>query len=123
MSHVVGIGIDVVDVPRFTKVDARPPSIKQRVFTATEMRDTRARDERLAARFAAKEATMKALGVGLGATKFSDIEIVRLPSGAPSLHVYGRASELAADLGITRWHVSLTHTAMTASAVVVGESA
>jgi len=120
---VAGLGIDVVDVPRFATVLERRPSIGQRVFTETERRITRMRPERLAARFAAKEATMKALGVGLGATKFYDIEIVRLPSGAPQLHVSGRAGELAADLGIARWHVSLTHTATTASAIVIGETA
>jgi holo-[acyl-carrier protein] synthase len=72
----------------------------------------------LAGRFASKEAVMKALGVGLGAFDWTDVEVVRLSSGAPSLAVHGRAAELAREHGVTGWHVSITHTAVIASAVV-----
>ncbi len=73
---------------------------------------------RLAARFAAKEATMKALGVGLGAFSFHDVEVVREPSGAPRLRVSGAAAALAAERGVTVLHLSITHTDRTAEAVV-----
>ena len=70
-------------------------------------------------RFAAKEAVMKALGVGLGAVGWHDVEVVRAAGGAPSLVVTGRAAELAAAAGGTRWLVSLTHTATIAQAIVL----
>src|SRR5947199_8009497 len=76
---------------------------------------------RLAARFAAKEAVMKALGVGLGAFKFRDVEVVLLPSGAPMLRLHGAAGELAAARGVQRWHLSLTHTALTAQAIALAD--
>ena len=64
---------------------------------------------------------MKALGVGLGAFGFHDVWVERQPSGQPLLRVVGHAAELAADAGVLRWHVSLTHTAAVAEAVVVAE--
>jgi len=76
----------------------------------------------LAARFAAKEAVMKALGVGLGDIDFHDVEVVRRDDGAPELHVRGRARVLAAQRGVTRWLLSLSHTDSTAMAVVIAES-
>jgi len=62
---------------------------------------------------------MKALGVGLGAFAFRDVEVVKAPSGAPSLALTGRAAELAQRRGVTSWHVSLTHTGLVAEAVAV----
>ncbi len=73
---------------------------------------------RLAARFAAKEATMKALGVGLGAFSFQDVEVLREPSGAPVLRMSGAAATLAGDRGVTVLHLSITHTDGMAEAVV-----
>ncbi len=75
--------------------------------------------EGLAARFAAKEAGLKALGRGLGACAFRDIEVVRAASGAPSLVLHDSAARLAAEHGVTAWHVSLSHTATMAEAVVI----
>lgn len=122
---LVGVGLDIVDVPRMATVLARTPSVRERVFTAAELAyaDTFADPvPSLAARFAAKEAVMKALGVGLGAFAFGDVEIGKLPSGAPLLLLSGRAEALAADRGIARWLVSLTHTATAAAAVVLALS-
>jgi holo-[acyl-carrier protein] synthase len=73
----------------------------------------------LAARFAAKEAAMKALGVGLGAFRWTDVEVVRLAGGQPQLRVSGAAAALASEQGVGKWFVSLTHTAVVAEAVVV----
>ncbi len=118
---MVGIGIDAVEVDRFRQVLGRRPALAGRLFTDGERSGTAGRDPapRLAARFAAKEAVMKALGVGLGAFSFHDVEVVSLASGAPSLVLSGRAAALADGLGVAGWRVSLTHTASVAEAVVV----
>jgi holo-[acyl-carrier protein] synthase len=119
---VIGIGTDLVDVVRFRAVVARTPGIVERLFLpgeqayATERRDP---TERYAARFAAKEATMKALGVGIGAVGFRDIEVLRDEEGAPSLRLHGRAADRAAALGVRRWLLSMTHTDTVAHAVAV----
>jgi holo-[acyl-carrier protein] synthase len=122
---VVGIGIDAVEVERFRALIARRPGIIERAFSSGERADLAGRADPVpsfAARFAAKEAAMKALGVGLGAVGLRELEIVRAPSGAPSLVVHGRAALLAADLGVSSFHVSLTHTETMASAVVVADA-
>ena len=72
-------------------------------------------------RFAAKEAVMKALGVGLGSCELTDIEVVRAESGQPSVRLSGSAADLAAEHGVTTWHLSLTHTESAAHAIVVAE--
>jgi holo-[acyl-carrier protein] synthase len=125
VSVPLGIGLDLVDVPRFARVLGRRPSIRDRLFTPAErayagtLADPA---ESLAARFAAKEAVMKALGVGLGAFAFCDVEIQRQPSGEPRLALSGRAAELARERSVQYWLVSLTHTSMTAAAVVLALS-
>ncbi len=119
---VIGVGIDVVDVPRFEIVMGRRPRIVDRLFTEGEQRTARMKPERLAARFAAKEAVMKSLGVGAGSVPWKSIEVVRAPSGAPSIVLHGAAADLAARRGVHEVKISLTHTAMTAAAVVVASS-
>ncbi len=119
---VIGVGIDLVDVDRFRASLARTPSMVARMFTEIEREYAdRAVDptERYAARFAAKEAVMKALGVGLGAFGFHDVEVRRAESGQPTLGVRGAALDLAASHGVVTWQLSLTHTATSAGAVVV----
>jgi holo-[acyl-carrier protein] synthase len=130
-TGLVGVGIDAVDVDRFRRVLARRPGLVERVFTETEQVDAGATNdpaERLAARFAAKEATMKALGRGLGAFALRDVEVVRASGpgagrGAPTLRLAARARRLAEDQGVGRLHVSLSHTAQVAVALVVAEGA
>jgi holo-[acyl-carrier protein] synthase len=120
---MIGVGLDAVEVGRFRRVLARTPGVAARVFTEAERSyGAEARDPapRLAARFAAKEATMKALGVGIGAIGWHDVEVVRAESGAPSLRVTGRAATLAEAQGVTDWRVSLTHTEVAAEAIVIG---
>ncbi len=119
---VVGVGIDLVDVARFSTILERRPSLTRRLFTEREQHDAAGRPERLAARFAAKEATLKALGVGLGAAKWHDMEVRRDASGAPTLVLSGAARDLAASCGATTWSVSLTHTSLSAGAIVIGEA-
>ncbi|MEO9181364.1 MAG: holo-ACP synthase [Acidimicrobiales bacterium] len=119
---MIGVGIDVVDVPRFTIVLGRRPRIVERLFTEGEQRDAKGKPERLAARFAAKEAVMKSLGVGAGSVPWKSIEVIKAPSGAPSVGLHGAAAELAVRRGAEEFHISLTHTAMTAAAFVVASS-
>ena len=118
---MIGLGIDAVGVDRFRRALARTPRMAERLFTDDE-RAYGARfvdpAPRLAARFAAKEATMKALGVGLGAFDFRDVEVRMASSGAPSLRLTGRAAALAGERGATTFHLSITHTDVVAEAVV-----
>ncbi|NNN00272.1 MAG: holo-ACP synthase [Acidimicrobiaceae bacterium] len=114
-----GVGVDVVDVARFALALERQPRIAARLFTESERHDAAARPERLAARFAAKEAVLKSLRVGIGAARWHSIEIQRDSSGAPSVQLHGDAAELAARAGIVRLHLSMTHTQHTAAAFVV----
>jgi holo-[acyl-carrier protein] synthase len=119
---LIGIGVDLCEVPRLRATLARTPGVARRVFTEGERAYCeRRRDptERYAARFAAKEAVMKALGVGLGAFRFHDVEVVKARSGAPSIRLSGRAAELAAELGVTEWRLTMTHTASLAEAIAV----
>ena len=118
---MLGIGIDAVDVDRFRKLLERRPHLRQRLFTTAELDSLAGRTDdaaSLAARFAVREATMKALGVGLGAFDFHDVSIEKMSSGAPHLLVCGRAETLANAHGVSTWHVSITHTDTTAMAVV-----
>ena len=119
---VLGVGTDLVDVERIGAAVARTPGLLTRVFTDAERTwagASRHPEQRLAARFAAKEAVLKALGAGLGSAPLTDIEVVRGTSGAPSVALHGRAAELARALGVDRVLVSLTHTSTTAAAFAV----
>ncbi|HEX3948153.1 MAG TPA: holo-ACP synthase [Acidimicrobiales bacterium] len=128
-AGIVGVGIDAVDVDRFRLALQRRPRLADRLFTDGERADAAVSGnpaERLAARFAAKEATMKALGSGIGSFALRDVEVVRSPgtgptSGAPSLRLAAAAAELADRRQVARWHVSLTHTSQVAIAMVVAE--
>ena len=116
----VGVGVDVVDVERFALALERRPRLAQRLFTARECEDAARRPERLAARFAAKEAVLKALGSGLGDASFHSIEVQRAPSGAPQLVLHDEA--LARSRGVATWHLSMSHTVTTAMAFVVASA-
>lgn len=121
---VLHVGTDIVDLDRFRLALRRTPGMVERVFTDGERSYAlRKHDptERLAARFAVKEATMKALGVGLGAFRFHDVEVTKARSGEPSLRLSGRAADLAARRGITDWKVSITHSDLVAMAVVLAQ--
>jgi len=114
---IVGVGIDVVDIARFARALARTPGLAGRLFTEGE-RGWPAHS--LAARFAAKEALAKALGAPRGLL-WTDAEIVTSPAGRPHLKVSGTIAATAAQLGVTSWHLSLSHDAGIASAVVIAE--
>ena len=114
---IAGVGIDVVSIARFEDAVARTPGLTVRLFTAAE-RELPPRS--LAARFAAKEALAKALGAPRGLL-WTDAEVVTDDRGRPSLLVYGTVAAAAGRLGVTRWHLSLSHDAGIASAVVIAE--
>lgn len=124
---IVGIGVDEVEVARMAAALERTPSTRTRLFTAAELAyadraETGMATQRLAARFAAKEAVLKALGAGLGACRFVEIEVQRDDeSGAPALVLHGAAATLAAERGATTVHLSLTHTEARATAFVIAE--
>lgn len=123
---ILGLGIDLLEVRRVRRaLDAHGVRFEDRVFTAGELADCRDRADRaqaLGARFAAKEACLKALGTGWSqGLSFQQVEIVRLEGGRPGILLHGQASERARSLGVQAIHVSLTHQPSTVAAVVVLE--
>jgi holo-[acyl-carrier protein] synthase len=124
---IVGTGIDIAEVPRIREtMDRFGARFVERIFTEGEIRycESKAnRVERFAARFAAKEAGMKALGTGWNfGVRWRDIEVVRKPGSRPTLLFHGKAAEFAARLGTKNVSLSLTHTAEQAMAFVILES-
>ncbi|MBU3728738.1 MAG: holo-[acyl-carrier-protein] synthase [Phycisphaerales bacterium] len=119
-------GIDLVEVSRIDRMlSDHGERFLERVFTVHERGDCDAtpsrRAERLAARFAVKEAALKALGTGWrSGIAWTDVETRLEPSGAPVLHLHGRARELAAEQGLARWMVSISHAGGLATASVIG---
>lgn len=124
MSPVIGVGIDAVEIRRFRDALERRPLMADRLFSGAERTLAGRRSDpvpTLAARFAAKEAAMKALSTGLGGVDFADIEVLASSDGAPRLAISGRAAVRASALGVRNWHVSLSHTETLATAVVVAD--
>ncbi|WP_067495965.1 holo-ACP synthase [Actinoplanes sp. TFC3] len=121
---IVSVGIDVVLVSRFAQALERTPQLADRLFTESERATTSGHvrsAESLAARFAAKEAVAKALGAPAG-LRWHDCEIVSDPDGRPWLTVAGTVAAVAAERGVNRWHLSLSHDGGIASAMVVAEA-
>lgn len=114
----MGVGIDVVDVARFLATLQRAPRLGARLFTDAEQRLP---PSSLAARFAAKEALAKALGAPVG-LRWRDAEVHRATDGRPHLQMYGTVAARAGQLGVRSTHLSLSHDAGIASAVVVLEA-
>ena len=122
-SVIVGVGIDVVPVERFAEALARTPALAARLFTADEQLTPSGGNrtaESLAARFAAKEALAKALGAPDGML-WTDAEVITDEYGRPHLSVTGTVAARAKELGVTHWHVSLSHDGGIASATVIAE--
>ena len=114
---IIGVGIDVVEIARFEQALTRTENLAGRLFTDGERALP---PHSLAARFAAKEALAKALGAPRGLL-WTDAEVVTDDRGRPSLLVYGTVADAAGRLGVTRGHLSLSHDAGIASAVVIAE--
>ncbi|RPH55466.1 MAG: holo-ACP synthase [Chloroflexi bacterium] len=117
---ILRTGIDILEIERLRDaVQRHGDRFMSRIFTPAERAECGENYPSLAARFAAKEAVAKALGTGLGDVSFTDIEILRSESGAPVLTLSGRAQEVAAELKLTEWAISLSHTTEHAVASVV----
>ncbi len=114
---IVGVGIDVVDIERFEATLECTPALRERLFTVEERHLGIAS---LAARFAAKEALAKSLGAPVG-LHWTDARVVSNDDGRPSLEIGGTVLARANDLGVDSFHVSLSHDAGVASAVVIAE--
>lgn len=122
MSDVIGLGTDIVDVARLRAAIERTPTLVDRLFADDEQayaREARDPAERYAARFAAKEAALKALGLGIGGMTMRDIVVVRAESGAPSLELRGAAADVAAEHGVSQWLLSLSHAGGIATATAI----
>jgi holo-[acyl-carrier protein] synthase len=123
---IVGMGVDIAEVSRIEAAIGRHgAAFLRRVFTAAEIRyceSHRNAAERYAARFAAKEAAMKALGTGWRrGVRWVDLEVANLPGGRPTLRLHGRSKELAEEMGVRRIALSITHGAGLAFAQVIFE--
>jgi holo-[acyl-carrier protein] synthase len=116
---IVGLGVDIVDVDRFQASLLRTPGLADRLFTPAER--AAGRSERLAARFAAKEALAKALGAPAGLS-WHDACVETAEDGAPHLQLRGTVAEAAIRRGASSWQVSLSHDGGMAIAVVILES-
>ena len=114
-------GVDIIEIERIQRVlDRWGQRFLDRIYTEGEISYCRQRAQNLAVRFAAKEATMKALGTGLRGVGWKDIEVVRGQGGAPSIQLYGRANLRAEKLGVEELALSLSHSRDYAVAFVVG---
>jgi holo-[acyl-carrier protein] synthase len=121
---IVGVGIDVVPVARFAAALRRTPGLAERLFRPAERTTTSGAprsSQSLAARFAAKEALAKALGAP-GGMLWTDAEVCTDAAGRPSLTVSGTVAGVAASLGVTHWHLSLSHDGGVAAATVIAEA-
>ncbi len=123
---IVGMGVDIIEVPRVrSAIERFGDRFLKRLFTPAEIRycESKANKyERFAARFAAKEAALKAIGTGLSrGISWQDVEVVREPSGKPTLAFTGKAGEFAARLHVHHASVSLSHTEQVAFAQVILE--
>lgn len=123
---ILGTGIDICEVPRIgASISRFGNRFIERVFTAAEIRYCQSKKnsvERFAARFAAKEAAMKALGTGASrGVTWTSIEVAHAPGGRPTLHLHRHAAEIAARLGVQRISLSITHSESSAIAIVIFE--
>jgi holo-[acyl-carrier protein] synthase len=124
---IVSVGIDITEVYRMRETIARTPRFVERVFTTVEREYCESRGaaaaQSYAARFAAKEAFLKALKTGWrGKIQWQDMEVKRDPDGVPSLNVTGEASRVLESLGLPKIHLSMSHTSEHAIATVILES-
>jgi holo-[acyl-carrier protein] synthase len=122
---IVGLGFDAIEIARIGRAIERHARFAERVFTPAELAASKRRGAGevayLAKRWAAKEATSKALGVGFSGYSYHNIEVVNAPSGAPVVALSGELAEWASQLGVVRWHLSLSDTRELAFATALAE--
>ncbi len=113
-------GIDILEIGRLVEaLDRHGRRFLERVFSARELAEVEGKPASLAARFAGKEAVSKALGTGIGEVGWQEIEILRGPKGEPVLYLTGKARQLADEMGLQNWAISLSHSRLYAVAVAV----
>jgi holo-[acyl-carrier protein] synthase len=121
---MLSTGVDIIEIPRIKKtLDRYGDRFLKRIFTPDEIAYCRGRSPNLAGRFAAKEATMKALGTGVRGVGWKDIEVIRAESGAPSVKLHGRAKARAEMLKVSELSLSISHSREFAVAFVVAQRA
>jgi len=121
---MLSTGVDIIEIPRIKKtLDRYGERFLKRIFTPDEIAYCRGRSPNLAGRFAAKEATMKALGTGVRGVGWKDIEVIRAESGAPSVKLHGRAKARAEMLKVSELSLSISHSREFAVAFVVAQRA
>ena len=121
---MIRTGVDIIEIERVARaIERHGARFYSRFFTEREVEDSRWQAAALAARFAAKEAVAKALGTGIGVVAWTEIEIIRGPQRQPELRLHGTAARLAAELGLSEWAVSLSHTHQHAVAFAVAATA
>ena len=104
-------GVDMIEIDRLRRaLDRNGERFLQRVFTIEEQRYCAGRLPSLAGRFAVKEAVAKALGTGIGAMNWTDIEIINDAQGKPHLQLHNEAQRMAAEQGLAHWSISISHT-------------
>jgi holo-[acyl-carrier protein] synthase len=117
---ILKTGVDLIEIDRIRSTLARyGEHFLKRVYTAAEVSEAQGRADALAALFAAKEAASKALGTGIGPVSWREVETRHRCSGEPYLLLHGRAEQIAGELGLVNWAVSLSHSRELAIAVVV----
>ncbi len=117
---ILRTGVDLIEIARIEEVVSRHGKhYLERIFTPAELERSGKRPESLAGRFAAKEAVAKALGSGIGDISWQEIEILGDEQNAPTLVLHGAAQQIARELGLTTWSLSLSHSLSQAIALVV----
>ncbi len=122
---MLAVGVDIIEVARIERsIEKLGQRFLDRIFTNQEQAYCEGRPERLAGRFAVKEAVGKALGIGIGDVRWQEIEVINDPRGRPTLTLHGEAKELAVSLGLRSWSISMSHSEANAvgMAVAIGET-
>lgn len=115
------IGVDHIHLDEFTRcLTVGGERMRQRVYTPDELVYAADRPDRLAARFAAKEASLKMLGTGVRGISLREVEVIHLADGRPTLRLHARARTRAANVGLAGWDITLSHTSTSAMAVAIG---
>ena len=117
---IIGIGTDIIEIERIKKACSREAFLL-RSFTMPEREFIAGRAEKAAGNFAVKEAVSKVMGTGFRGISLNEIEVLRDSLVKPYIRLYGRASERALNMGIEKWHVSISNTKTLAIAYVIGE--
>lgn len=121
---MLNVGVDMIEIERIARaLERHGQRFSHRFFTEQELAYCAGRVERLAGRFAVKEAVAKALGTGIGPVSWTEIEVVCDGNGKPELHLHGKARALAAKVGLEQWSISLSHTATHAIGFAVATGA